>query len=61
MNDELKNYANSKKVKLWQVAEKFGVVDNTFSRWLRKEFTPERKKLFKQYVDEIAKEKRCSK
>lgn len=55
-NHELKVYAFEKGVKLWQVAEKFGIYDSNFSRKLRKELSEEDKKRFKQYVDEIANE-----
>lgn len=55
-NKELKLYAASKGVRLWQVAEKFGVTDAYFSRKLRKEFSKEDAKKFKLYVDEIASE-----
>ena len=54
-NADLKGYAMSKGVKLYEVAEKFGVTQCTFSVWLRTEFTPEQKKKFKGFVDEIVK------
>ncbi len=53
-NTELKFYAASKGVRLWQVAEKFGITDATFSRKLRKEFSKEDAERFKKYVDDIA-------
>ena len=53
-NRELKLYAASKGVRLWQVAEKFGITDAAFSRKLRKEFSKEDAEQFKVYVDEIA-------
>lgn len=53
-NRELKLYAASKGVRLWQIAEKFGVSDAAFSRKLRKEFTREDAEQFKAFVDEIA-------
>ena len=53
-NDKLRVYATSKGVRLWQVAEKFGITDATFSRKLRKEFSKEDAEQFKVYVDEIA-------
>lgn len=56
-NKELKMYAKAKKVELYLVAECFGVTDATFSRWLRKEFSPKKQEIFKAYVDEIALEK----
>ena len=55
-NDELRVYATSKGVRLWQVAEKFGITDAAFSRKLRKEFTKEDAEQFKKYVDEVASE-----
>jgi hypothetical protein len=55
-NNELKCYAANKGVRLWQVAEKFGITDATFSRKLRKEFSKEDADKFKKYVDEIADE-----
>lgn len=53
-NRELKLYAASKGVRLWQVAEKFGVSDVAFSKKLRHELSKEDAEQFKVYVDEIA-------
>ena len=53
-NNDLKLYAASKGVRLWQVAEKFGIMDATLSRKLRKEFSQEDAAKFKAYVDEVA-------
>ena len=53
-NKELKLYAASKGVRLWQVADCFGVTDAAFSRKLRKELSKEDAKQFKLFVDEIA-------
>lgn len=53
-NLELKEYAAKKGVKHWQIAEKFGVVDSTFCRWMRHELTKEKASMFRKYVDEIA-------
>lgn len=55
-NKELKLYAASKGVRLWQVAEKFGITDAAFSRKLRKLFSKEDAWQFRKYVDEIAAE-----
>lgn len=55
-NNELKYYAQCRGVRLWQVAEKFGVTDASFSRKLRKKFSKEDAEKFKLYVDEIASE-----
>ena len=56
-NTELKLYATQKGVRLWQVAERFGMIDSNFSKKLRKEFTPDAAEKFRRYVDEIAREK----
>lgn len=56
-NTELKLYASQKGVRLWQVAERFGMIDSNFSKKLRKEFTPDAAEKFRRYVDEIAREK----
>lgn len=53
-NIELKFYASSKGVRLWQVADKFGITDSAFSRKLRHELSKEDAEKFKVYVDEIA-------
>ena len=55
-NNELKFYAANKGVRLWQVAEKFGITDAAFSRKLRKEFSKEDAEQFRLFVDEIANE-----
>lgn len=55
-NQNLKFYAQGKGVRLWQIADKFGVSESYFSRKLRKEFTEEEAEKFKRFVDEIAEE-----
>lgn len=55
-NQKLKFYAQGKGVRLWQVADKFGVSDSYFSRKLRKEFTEEEAEKFKKFADEVAEE-----
>lgn len=53
-NEKLKNYAHGKGVRLWQVAEKWGVSDSYFSRLLRKDFESVDEIKFVDIVDEIA-------
>jgi AraC-like DNA-binding protein len=53
-NQNLKFYAQGKGVRLWQVAEKFGVSESYFSRKLRREFSEEESDKFRTFVDEIA-------
>lgn len=43
-NKEIRTAAFSEGVRLWQVAQKLGVTDSTFSRWLRRELPEEQKK-----------------
>lgn len=42
-NRDVRAEAFSTGVRLWQVAQELGVTDSTFSRWLRREMTEERK------------------
>ena len=53
-NSEIKAKAKETGVCLWEVAEKFGVTDKTFSVWLRKEFSPKKKAQALAFIDEIA-------
>lgn len=53
-NQEIRDYAKSKKVSLWQVADVFNVHETTFLRYLRKEFTEERKGEIRKIIDKIA-------
>ncbi len=53
-NERIKQYAKQKEVCMWELAERFGVADNTFSRRLRVEFTPEETEQALRYIDEIA-------
>lgn len=53
-NEKLRLYAASKKVKLWQVGERFGLSDVAFSKKLRHELSTNDAEKFRCYVDEIA-------
>lgn len=56
-NNEIKSKAKEKSVCLWEIADKIGLVDSSFSRKLRKELpTAEKKRIFK-IIDDIAAEK----
>lgn len=57
VNADLRLYAGGKGVKLWQIAEKFGVTDSYFSRKLRQKLSAEDSEKFKAFVDEIAADK----
>ena len=51
---DLRDYAKSKGVKLWQIAEKLNINDGNFSRKLRKELQDQEKKKIIMIVDEVA-------
>ncbi len=53
---EIKRIIKEKGVKIWQVAEKFGVADTTFSKYLRKEFSEEDSNRILNIINELAKE-----
>ena len=53
-NDGLRIYAAGKGVRLWQVADKFGITDSYFSKKMRKELSKRDAERFRKYVDEIA-------
>lgn len=40
----------------WLVAERIGVNDTTFSRWLRQELSPEKKQKILQAIEELKQE-----
>ncbi len=52
-NLKLKKYARDRGVKLWQIAERFGVSDVMFSKRLRHELSKEDAERFMKYVDDI--------
>ena len=57
-NQELKLKAAGAGVKLWRIAEKLGVTDNTLSRWLRSELPDEKKEKILAIIDELKQEAR---
>lgn len=57
-NKEVRKAATAAGVKLWQIADKLGVVDATFSRQLRKEFSPEKRKQVLQIIRELEQERK---
>lgn len=55
-NSKVRGAAGAAGVKLWQIADKLGITDGTFSRQLRKEFTPEKRKRVLQIIRELEQE-----
>ena len=58
-NIDVRNYAKSKLVRHWEIAEKLGIGENVFCVKLRKELSPEAKSKIIAVIDEIVKERGC--
>ena len=59
-NKEIKARAKEKGIFLWEVADKIGMIDTSFSRKLRHELPDsEKQKIFK-IIDELAAEKQAN-
>ena len=56
-NNDIKEAAKQAVVRLWQVAEAFGMNDGNFSRKLRKELPQEEKQNILEIIDRLSKEK----
>lgn len=57
-NNDIRNYAKSRKVNLWEVSERLGYSHETaFSRILRHELSEKRKTEVYVIIDELASEK----
>lgn len=55
-NKDIRSVAMEKGVKLWQIAERYGVSDSWFSRKLRKELPEEEKKKIFAIIDCLTRE-----
>ena len=53
-NHEIKSKAKERNVKLWEVAEAYGITDGNFSRKLRRELPEGEKSKILALIDEIA-------
>lgn len=58
LNQDVRDHAASRKVLLWQCAEKLGIADTTFSKRLRRELPPEEKQKIILAINEIATSRR---
>lgn len=56
-NEDVRSKVGSYNLKLWQVAHKLGVTDVTFSKMLRLELSPEKKKEILDAIEELHKER----
>lgn len=57
VNAEIRRAAKSAGVRLWQVAERFGINDGNFSRKLRRELPPEEREKILGIIKDLAAEK----
>jgi hypothetical protein len=55
-NLQIRAYAVSKGIKLWEIAEELKIADSQFSRMLRKELDNEAKVKIASIIDKLAKE-----
>lgn len=53
-NADLRAYSETRGVPQYRIAKKFGVVDTTFCKWMREEFSEEMKEKYRAVVDSIA-------
>ena len=52
-NQDIRYTAKDKGIKLWQIADRYGITDGNFSRMLRKELPPEKKERIFAIIEEI--------
>ena len=54
-NQDIRNYARSKNIYLWQISEKLGYAHETaFSRVMRHELSSDKKEELRKIIDELA-------
>lgn len=55
-NKAIREYAAKKGIRLWQIANRLGITDSTFSRKLRLELAQDDQKKILDIIDDLAKE-----
>lgn len=55
-NMDIRKYARSKNIPLWEIAEHYGMTDSNFSRMLRHELTEDKKEEIRKIIDELSAE-----
>ncbi len=55
-NKDIREYANKRNVRLWQIAIELGINDGNFSRKLRVELSEEKKAEIRAIIDRLATE-----
>lgn len=61
MNEKIRGYAKSKKVKLWQLAERYGMRDTNFSKFLRHPLPQKEERVLMEMIEMIADEQETDK
>lgn len=56
-NQEVRKQIGLSRLKMWEVAQKIGISDSTFSKWLRIPLNDERRKRVEKAIDELTKVK----
>lgn len=56
-NNDIRFYAKGCGVPFWKIAEKLGISENTFTRIMRKEVSPEKKSEILSIIDQIKNER----
>lgn len=52
-NQDVRNAVYTNGFKLWELAEMLGISDSSFSRQLRREFSPEKKQLIFRAIERM--------
>ncbi len=55
-NSQIRNKAKQSNIHLWQIANKLGITDSTFSKKLRFELSEDETKKILDIIDELVKE-----
>ncbi len=59
-NADVREMAQAKGVRLWEIADRLRISDPTMTRKLRKELTPREKEFYFNLIDDIAAAKQTS-
>lgn len=57
-NQKIRDKARIADVALWQIADRFGITNSTFSVWLRRELPEEKQKMALDFIDQIVAERK---
>lgn len=57
LNEDIRREAAEAGIFIWQIGQRWGCSEATFSRKLRREFTPEQKAKVRQIIADLVKER----